>query len=664
MNAKPHARLALALCAGLAAGAAFATFGAGSARADDDQSGLELDVAGFASSPEERQAFVELEQGKHVKARELAEQILRKHPSSYVAELVLGRAFHFAENDLPRALYHLNRAAASYAAKHGDPPRDADVLGWHRELLVALIDVHGDLEHYELKLQLIEHYNALYEPVMIAERAWPLMKLGRYAEARLSAQLGLQTDQLVQHVLARNALCAIEFEAGNDGESYEACKDAVDLGPLGRGATAVDLTNLAEAARSLFRLDEAERVALEATAAQPSWFGNPWLELAELYVRQGRFGEGLSALRKVPEYRLQRPPHVRDADRNEHRRVIASFLVLAGKPEAAIEITGRGLASPDRRAHNSRDPAQDLSALSLLDRLARRTAAERALEKAATAPWLERPALWLDAAWLRLQAAVSDSQTNRLLADDKRLVGTFRIGTASSAVMPPWLVSELVDVMGAGVVRAAVAKARAADTRPGAGAYYDAVEAEAARAAGDPRKAIELGRQALKGLGPSEALLRARVHAVMGAAASDDGRDADAAASYQQALERDPGVVRRLGLALPVRPLARGGEVARETLSLLLGSPRFTAVERGLALSAETEGTRARVCLHGGSEQVLACADVERKSAEGNQAFARRVAAGALEQLFAPRVDLSQGEINSLDGQNLSGRNALEDVLE
>jgi hypothetical protein len=97
---------------------------------------------------------------------------------------------------------------------------------------------------------------------------------------------------------------------------------------------------------------------------------------------------------------------------------------------------------------------------------------------------------------------------------------------------------------------------------------------------------------------------------------------------------------------------------------MLLGSPRFVAAEHGLVLSVESQGTAARACLQGASEQVLACAEIERKSAEDQDSFARRVAAAALDQLFAPRVDLSQGEINSLDGQNLSGRDALEDVLE
>ncbi|HTU57727.1 MAG TPA: hypothetical protein VMF89_04820, partial [Polyangiales bacterium] len=66
-----------------------------------------------------------------------------------------------------------------------------------------------------------------------------------------------------QRAIALNALCAIEFEAGNDGASYIACKKAVDEGRTGGlDVTAVDLTNFAESSRSLFKLDEAERIGL------------------------------------------------------------------------------------------------------------------------------------------------------------------------------------------------------------------------------------------------------------------------------------------------------------------------------------------------------------------------------------------------------------------
>ena len=52
---------------------------------------------------------------------------------------------------------------------------------WHAALLHELSDVHGDMEHHQEKLAYIERYNELYDPDMIAERAWPLMKMGRHS---------------------------------------------------------------------------------------------------------------------------------------------------------------------------------------------------------------------------------------------------------------------------------------------------------------------------------------------------------------------------------------------------------------------------------------------------------------------------------------------------
>ena len=40
------------------------------------------------------------------------------------------------------------------------------------------------------RLAFIARFNLLYEPDMLADRAWPLMKLGRYKEARDAAAQG------------------------------------------------------------------------------------------------------------------------------------------------------------------------------------------------------------------------------------------------------------------------------------------------------------------------------------------------------------------------------------------------------------------------------------------------------------------------------------------
>ena len=81
--------------------------------------------------------------------------------------------------------------------------------------------------------------------------------------------------------------------------SYEACRRALDYARSRGDVSTVDLTNFSEAARSLFRFDEAESTLLEATRSRVSWYGNPWVDLADLYVRQGRFAEAGDALQGV-----------------------------------------------------------------------------------------------------------------------------------------------------------------------------------------------------------------------------------------------------------------------------------------------------------------------------------------------------------------------------
>jgi tetratricopeptide (TPR) repeat protein len=651
--------LAALLSAGLVASSLPA-----SAAAQNFQDPNEVALDGAQASTEEREAWTLIEEGRHVRARELAEKILRSHADSFMAQMVLGFAQHYAEDNLPRALYHLDRALALYEKRFGDHPGPTLPWRWHSAILRELSDVHGDMEHHAQKLAFIARYNQLYDPDMIAERAWPLMKLGNYPEAHLAAELGLATDRVGERIIALNALCAIEFEAGNDGQSYEACKRAIDDGYASGGASAVDLTNFAEASRSLFKLDEAERVSLEATTALPSWYGNPWMDLAELYVRQGRFGEALAALKLVPEYRMKRPPHARDADRNELRRVLASFLLMLAKPEQAYEVTGRAIAAPERRAHNSRDPAQDRTVLALLDRRARRMAAEIVLERAASQPWYERPLQWGRALLLRLQARESAAIVQRLLSDDKRLVGSFRIGTASAAIMPPWLLGELCAVLGPGVVHEAVARARRLDHRAGAAPYYDAVAAEVAWTVGDMSQVGALAERALRGLGPSEVLLQARVYALAADAARARGQMQRARMRYDAAFQRDPGVFRRLEIPLAVEIRAVGGPSADEAAQMLARSPRFTQARGGLTLAVRANGPSARVCLSGEQGQLITCAEIEARSQKPGQSYAAHIAEEALRQLFSPRVDLTQMDINSLDGQNLSSRDALQTIFE
>ncbi|GAB4110850.1 MAG: hypothetical protein OHK0013_46800 [Sandaracinaceae bacterium] len=539
---------------------------------------------GLEGTPEELRAHCEAEQQRHfIRARELAEAIVARDPRSYVGHYVLGYVYHYGEANFPRALYHLRQARTLFRSRHAEPPLPGQPWRWHASILRELVWAHADLEQYEEQLAVAARYNELYQPRLLAELAWPLMKLRRFEDARQAASLGEESGDPMQREIALNARCAIEFEAGDETRSYAACRAALDL----RGAnpdvqSAVDFTNFAEAARSVFRLEEAEEVGLEATRAQLSWYGNPYIELTELYVREARFAEALEMMRQVDPYRQRRPPHVRDADRNEARRTLSELFLVLGRGEDAVRVTTKAMLAPDRRGHNSRDPAQDLAIAALLDRAARRLRAE--------------------------------------------------------------------------------------DPRQDAPGYYDAFEAEAALAAGDPERALELARRAEQTLPRAELLLAARVSAITAAAARATGDRNRALAAYDAAMQVDPGVFVRMGMTLPVRIASSGGAVPAEVASLLAWSPRFDQEDSGLRLDVEGDAMRVRICFsaHGGPQSAgaqYACTETTRQSAEDDGTFAARAAAALHREAFAPRVDLSQTDANGLDGSNTVSRRPLESLF-
>lgn len=625
-----------------------------SVRAQQDTSALVEAPAGFEAEPDELEAFWALAAERMIRARELAAKILAQRPNSYVGHFVMGQVEHDGEANFPRAVFELEQALTLFEKKHGKEPTPDSPWRWHTRILLALAFAYGEIELHEKKLAMLARYNDLYDPDRLAERAWPLMKVRRFREARAAAREGIATNDPRQREIALNALCAVEFEAGNDLASYDACKQAMDNAKaLGADLDPADLMNFAEASRSVFKLDEAERIDREASEAAIAWYGNPWSELAELYIREARLAEALAALREIPRYRVQRPPHVRESDRNENRRALSSFFVVMGRAEEALHITQKALVAPDRRGHNSRDPAQDISIAALLDKAAHTLKAEHLRERVASRAWYER--FWAQghALWEQVLGWLSGRRAVRLLGENDRLAGSLRIGTSQAAVMPPWLVGGAVEVVGAGPARAAIAKNRRLDKRTLAPAYYDAFEGEALLLAGDDAEARKMLARAEKQLPAAEQLLRARVLALLALAkegVDETGRFRD----LERVMQIDPGVLRRLQMTLPVK-FSGAGELGEDFEDVLDHSPRFSVNGSGLLVTVRGDRANAEACLTGVSGAKLACGQAQAQANDKPDAFLERLAADFHARVFAPHVDLSVSDANSLDGTNLKG---------
>lgn len=604
---------------------------------------------GLSGTREELALYSLVFSGRYIDAREAAEALLKKDPDSYIGQLAMGQIHYYGEANFPKALRHVREARRLYEARH--PTYDPDTVRWHAQILNELSWAHYSLGQHAERLERMEELKRLYGIDRGAETAWSLMKLGELERARAAVQAALDRNDPQLEEIALNSLCAIEFEAGEDERSYAACKEAVEARRR-RGAMPllVDLTNFAEAARGLFRFEESERALLEAARMREPSYGNPHRELADLYLRQGRFVEAASAVRAIPETRLLRPASMIDSDRAEIMRTMASLFLLAGEPATALEMTRDALRRPDRRAHQSRDPAQDLAVVSLLDRAARLAHAEMILEEASTKNIFYRAGAYIRSGYERLLAYRSGRRALSALSGEDRLIGFFRVDSAKASIVAPWFVGDLIKLIGPGISRALLDEAGERDQREQLGVYLDAFRAHAAFDEGSLKVFERLAEQALSGLSDSERMLRARLIGERAILRCEREIDDGCIQDLMGTLESDPGFFRRVGFAIPVRIEQRGG--GGELASMLRRSPRFKASRRGLVL--RVDGDR-EACLLDPLAQHALC---------GSGDDAAEAARALHEEAFAPRVDLSRVDLDGLDGSTRTGRNPLAPLLD
>ncbi|MCG8460808.1 MAG: hypothetical protein MI919_31375, partial [Holophagales bacterium] len=227
--------------------------------------------------------------------------------------------------------------------------------------------------------------------------------------------------------------------------------------------------------------------------------------------------------------------------------------------------------------------------------------------------------------------------------------------------LPEWLEPELVSALGPGAVRAALERTREIETLDTAEAYFVAYEAEAAYLQGDEERCLELVDRAFAELPSAEVLLQARL-AVRGAQAAEAlGLRSRSLELFDRALQMDPGMVRRLGASLPARVEASPGPIARVAGKALGRSPRFDSAGSGGAFTLMVEGLAdaGDACLVGPRGTRYACAQVTPRAGESVEDTGRRLAQELHTEAFAPRLDLTQADLRSLDGSPTAagGRN-------
>jgi len=669
------------LAAGLVAFATVAGTGDMSAQTppkDNGNSGLSAD----------EQAALDLaREEKLLTARTRAEELLKKDPDSIVGHFVMAMALREAEGALARALAHFKRARELYEARYGTDDKEGRPWRIYADTLFGIAITAQLMEDFDASLRAMDDFDERFAPKLLSQRVWPLMKLGRFSEARAWARAALDSGSAFQKMRALNGLCAVEAEERKRLATYDACMavyryakdrqaESKETEPSKIPQIVVYANNAHLGALAVLKYDEAEQLAIDGTKSREETSSNPWLRLARLYIDEGRPAEAVSAAKALQAWRVQQPPSTREQFRAEDEGTVAILLLVAGEPEAALRLADRILERPDRRGMISTKPEQTAGANALLRRAIVRVGSELAAERASYSGWKEAPGHLAESARLAAAGWPDGQRVVGSLLDEERLVATLRVYLAGGIEhLPTWLIGDLVAVLGPGVFLAALAEVRHRENEVRAfDAFYDGLEAEARLAQGEDGMALMLARNALEALPKAEVLFKARVAAVGAEAARRSGELQASLGLYERAMQGDPGIVRRMGYRIPVRVEATsGGELCAETARLLRRSPRLDDTPGGFPLSVRVDGPEIEVCLRTALGAELSCSrsPVALPQKEGADVTPpagpveppQRASEVFHKTVFALKMNLSESDLRSLDGGTTATRDAARDKM-
>ncbi len=637
-----------------------------------------------AQTQQEQEVLQLIADGQLVTARRKLHRLLDANSESMIGHYALGRVMHESEGNMPAAMYHLGRARQIYELTWEVHPRPKKApWPFHRELLFRIQATAQRLEAFEYQLDIIAYHDQLYSPDLDAQRAWPLLRLGRVKQARKAAKLAMRSTDADQRMLGLNVRCAVLGELQERRRYYQAClaaleearkRDAKEVDEKHQSTLAVHAFNAAVAARAALRPEEAEKHANEGTRKLSFTPANPWRLLVRLYTDEGRMKEAVEALRQMQSWRRKQPPSIRAQARAETDVVFSTVLLLAAQPDTGLRLLDLALDRPDRRGLTSSTPERALGAHALLRRALAMTQAELATERESYG--LE--GLETDGAWGRADRRVSiladEERVVGVLRDTERLVSTLRVFSRGGIEpVPVWLLGDLVDVLGAGVMAVALDLARHEEDDDDVKSYFDALQAEIAYAQGDEARALMFARRALKSLPKREALLKARVAAVGAQAAESLGDDDLYLSLLADALQRDPSVIRRLGMRLPVELASSESETALLVRERIAASPRIRLRKGGFRIDITGASRDLQVCLSTPQGAKLSCAKAsggkgrateEAPSDESAEAYAARVAEAFHTQGLAMPLGLSAADLASLDSSTTVSEQAARDKLD
>ncbi|MCC6751060.1 MAG: hypothetical protein IT371_25630 [Deltaproteobacteria bacterium] len=596
-----------------------------------------------------------LQKEKFIRAREEAERILRARPDSLIARFALAQVFHEEEANLPRALYHMRKAEELLRARYGALPQGPLAQRWHRRILLAQEGLLGEMDRRHEQLATLDRYDRIYTPRQDHRRIWPLMKLHRFDEALAIARKSTLSDELETRISGYNGLLSVEFERERPEACFKVAMEAVNA--TGYQSCILSL-NTAEAAFAVLKFGEVERLALKSLQAPlKDCPASAHPHLANLYLARSDFQRAVSAVKEARQAGVQR--RLRQQFEMGLTAWLMRLLFTLGQFDKALELAERVLRAPDRVGLTSYS-SELMDLIYTIDHHAALLAKLELLEEQASArPFTARLKLWLERSRTQVAAWTARRKALRLLGKGELLLGLVR---PYLKPMAPWNSPALIDVAGAGVLGRAIKEVRQRNAgRPALLPYLEALEAEMLYRDGLLEEALARAPRLLAALPKDEVLLRMRVAAWAADAAWRRGKAGDAIELFDQVMYRWPTALRLLGVRLPATVVVTHAGSVTDRIARTLGRSRRlrslggVAAKNAFTVQIAQQGDKVALCVSGPRGRRYACGRAELKGLKDADAQVAAAIDAFHTGAFAPMIDLTQQDINSLDGSAVRG---------
>ncbi len=653
--------------------ASMLSFLPGTALAGDPQADL-------TPSLRERELLNLIGQGKFIKARAAAEELLKDDPASIFGQYALARVFEEGEGDLVRAQALFKKTIGQFERQYlddGKAPKSQSLRAWHLQFLSEYAQLFAELDQRENQLNVYERIRVLYDQPYGVQAVWPLLKLDRFEEAQAIDRSAINGEDKFAKSVAYNNEMAIEDARHRYMDSSIAGKKAVEYTA---SEDCVVLTNQARAVFYFLNSDDAIAYTLKADKAPDQTCPEPpLLESLEPYILKAQFQKAISAMKKVRKEPISKKMRIQ-AEMNIRMGMVSLFLTL-GMPDKARTLAKTIVEAPGRLGYNSLSYDQYMLALRVmyfatLNSDLVRQQNELDLFRAEKSTWMfdkeQREKV------VELVKKIDELKRTRWEVTQKAIRAFLELKNIRGLVVPYYVLpihfmDTLVDIVGEGTVNSVIRIEKGEITEEEARLFepvWHYIRGYARWRSGAYSEAINALNESKKSLDGQQQLLIYMCDAILGASYKELGETDSAWNAWRGVMREYPSAFMRAGIRIPVKRSPDVDPHLSKAVDEVLKLDRTFEVrdDAPYSISAYFDGDWPVFCLlEQGGQRLVCSSQTSQDYGIENDAVPEnwQVMNQFVQSIYTPRVDLSQSDIHSLDGSPLraSARDALNELV-